>query len=109
MGLALGIGTVRIGHLEGSPTALEALDGSFNKSDEVLAMMEVTIEAAITNDTSRTCRRWLVKTHVHVRDIGQNCSWCVKKKIMQQDMSTTVSIKTAGMEYSTVSPFQQDS
>lgn len=43
-------------YLEGSPTALEALDGSFSRSWEVLVITEVTMEAAIASDNRRICQ-----------------------------------------------------
>lgn len=80
------VGTVRkrFGHLEGSATALEALDGSFNKSDEVRAMMEVKIEAAIANVTSRTWRRGLVKTNVRVIGKERKSRFSAWTKMTQQ-------------------------
>ena len=47
--------SIKLAHLEGSPTALEALDGILSRLEEVFEKMEVTIEAAIANDSSRTC------------------------------------------------------
>lgn len=41
-------------YLEVSATALEALEGSFSRSDVVLEIIEDTIVAAIAKDNSRT-------------------------------------------------------